>query len=836
MKGYGTQSRLTGHLGLLGVLVGLLFWIAESLIHVIVSHEHTLLEEILSPDIHEVSVRTVFLVAICVFGFLAQSLVVKRRRAEEALKESERKHRLIFETLTDVVFSLDTQGRLTYLNPQFEKITGYRPEDLYGRPYTDIIDPAYHALTLDMFQKGLSGRENPMYQMDLVAADGRKIPIEINARTVWDRSGRPVGRIGVARDLTQRLEVEAALRESEEKFRVLADSTPTAIMLYQNNKWTYANPAAERISGYSAQELREMNFWDIVHPDYKHLVQQRGQKRQQGEDTIRRYEFKIISKQGRELWVDLSGASTMLGGSPAGIISVMDINDRKIAEEALRESEAKYRSILENIQEGYFELDLAGTLTFFNESLCAIFAYPKERLVGADVGSFIPTKSRSQLDRVMEQIRRTGLSEEIIDLDILKGDGNTGAIAMTMSAIRDSSGSVTGFRGVARDVTEHRRLEAQLLQAQKMEAIGTLAGGIAHDFNNLLMAIQGNVSLLSLDLPQSSPDRKRIEHIEQCIRSGSDLTRQLLGFARGGKYEVTPTDLNRLITKTADMFGHARKEISIHTDLDEGLWSVEVDQGQIEQVLLNLYVNAWHAMPGGGELFLKSDNLIPDESFTQAYEARPGRFVRVSVTDTGVGMDEATRQRVFEPFFTTRDKSRGSGLGLASAYGIVRNHGGFISVYSEVGMGSTFNVYLPASDKAAKEHEDSKQSDVIRGTKRVLLIDDEDMVLTIGGEILEKLGYTVLRAESGEEALELFHEHKDGIDLVILDMIMPGIGGSEVFDRIRAESPEVKVILSSGYSMNDDTDRIMKRGCNGFIQKPFDIQTLSRKIRTVLDV
>jgi len=836
MKGYGTQSRLTGHLGLLGVLVGLLFWIAESLIHVIVSHEHTLLEEILSPDIHEVSVRTVFLVAICVFGFLAQSLVVKRRRAEEALKESERKHRLIFETLTDVVFSLDTQGRLTYLNPQFEKITGYRPEDLYGRPYTDIIDPAYHALTLDMFQKGLSGRENPMYQMDLVAADGRKSPIEINARTVWDRSGRPVGRIGVARDLTQRLEVEAALRESEEKFRVLADSTPTAIMLYQNNKWTYANPAAERISGYSAQELREMNFWDIVHPDYKHLVQQRGQKRQQGEDTIRRYEFKIISKQGRELWVDLSGASTMLGGSPAGIISVMDINDRKIAEEALRESEAKYRSILENIQEGYFELDLAGTLTFFNESLCAIFAYPKERLVGADVGSFIPTKSRSQLDRVMEQIRRTGLSEEIIDLDILKGDGNTGAIAMTMSAIRDSSGSVTGFRGVARDVTEHRRLEAQLLQAQKMEAIGTLAGGIAHDFNNLLMAIQGNVSLLSLDLPQSSPDRKRIEHIEQCIRSGSDLTRQLLGFARGGKYEVTPTDLNRLITKTADMFGHARKEISIHTDLDEGLWSVEVDQGQIEQVLLNLYVNAWHAMPGGGELFLKSDNLIPDESFTQAYEARPGRFVRVSVTDTGVGMDEATRQRVFEPFFTTRDKSRGSGLGLASAYGIVRNHGGFISVYSEVGMGSTFNVYLPASDKAAKEHEDSKQSDVIRGTKRVLLIDDEDMVLTIGGEILEKLGYTVLRAESGEEALELFHEHKDGIDLVILDMIMPGIGGSEVFDRIRAESPEVKVILSSGYSMNDDTDRIMKRGCNGFIQKPFDIQTLSRKIRTVLDV
>ncbi len=323
-------------------------------------------------------------------------------------------------------------------------------------------------------------------------------------------------------------------------------------------------------------------------------------------------------------------------------------------------------------------------------------------------------------------------------------------------------------------MTEHRRLEAQLLQAQKMEAIGTLAGGIAHDFNNLLMAIQGNVSLLSLDLPPSSPDQKRIEHIEQCIRSGSDLTRKLLGFARGGKYEVTPADLNRLIMKTADMFGHARKEISIHTDLDEGLWCVEVDQGQIEQVLLNLYVNAWHAMPGGGELFLKSGNLLLDEGFVQAYEVRPGRFVRVSVTDTGVGMDEATRQRVFEPFFTTKDKSRGSGLGLASAYGIVRNHGGFISVYSEVGMGATFNIYLPASDNVPAECEEPARGEVSTGTERVLLIDDEDMVLRTGGEILEKLGYTVLKAASGEEALQLFHERRDGIDLVILDMIMPG--------------------------------------------------------------
>lgn len=835
MTAYTNRFRITEHLGFLGVLIGLVFWIGEALIRVYLSHNKSFTEEILSRDVHEIAVHTGFLVVIAAFGFLAQALVAKRREAEKSLEENERKHQLIFETLTDVIFSLDAQGRITYLSPQFENITGYRIKDIYGRPYMDIIDPEYHERAMEMFQQGLSGKDVPMYRMDIVAADGRRIPVEINAKTVWDSAGRPIGRIGVGRDLTQRLEVEAALRESEEKFRVLADSMPTAIMLYQNDKWTYANQAAEKISGYSAEELRTMNFWDIVHPDYRQMVQQRGQKRQQGEDTIRRYEFKIISKQGKETWVDLSGASTMLNGSPAGIISVMDITDRKIAEEALRESEAKYRSILENIREGYFELDLSGIFVFFNESLCTIFDYPRDRLLGTNVRSLIPPKSRSMIDRVMEQIRQTGLSEEIIDLDISKGSGVRGTIAMTMSAIRDSSGDITGFRGIARDVTEHKRLETQLLQAQKMEAIGTLAGGLAHDFNNLLMAIQGNISLLSLNPQASSLDPKRIENIEQCIRSGSELTRQLLGFARGGKYEVAPTDLNKLVLKTSDMFGHAKKEISVHTELQDDLWSVEVDKGQIEQVLLNLYVNAWHAMPGGGQLLLKSENLHLDEAFVRAYEAEPGRYVRISVTDTGVGMDEKTLQRVFEPFFTTRDKSQGSGLGLTSAYSIVRNHGGFISVYSEVGIGSTFNIYLPASDKTVEECEETTPGKIVTGTECVLLIDDEDMILEVGCEILEKLGYSVLKAGSGNEALQLFHEHKNDIDLVILDMIMPEIGGSEVFDRIRAEAPGVKVILSSGYSMNHDADDIMKRGCNGFIQKPFDIQTLSEKIRAVLD-
>ena len=834
MIGRGNRSDLSEHLALLSILIGVLFWIGESLVHVLVYRNRGLNEEILNPNYHEIATRVVFLIFIILFGFLAQTLISKRRKVEEALQESENKYRVIFDTLTDIVFSLDIQGRITYLNPQFEKISGYRTEDLYGRPYTDIISPDFRELTLDMFRRGISGEDNPMYEIEIVAADGRKIPIEVNAKTILDDTGRPIGRIGVARDMIQRKAMEMALRESEEKFRVLAGSTPTAIMLYQNNKWTYANPAAERISGYSADELRTMDLWALVHPDFLRLVQQRGQKRQQGESVIQRYEFKILSKQGKDLWVDLSGASTMLGGSPAGIISVIDINERKLAEEALRESEIKYRTILENIREGYFELDVNGRFTFFNDSLCKIFAYPREKLLGVNSRRLIPPLSRKKIDRVAAHIYKTGRSEEIIDFEILKGDGSTGTLEMSLSTIQDTTGAITGFRGIARDVTERKRLEAQLLQAQKMEAIGTLAGGIAHDFNNLLMAIQGNVSLMGINMSSDDTNIKRGKHIEQCVQSGSDLTKQLLGFAREGKYEVKPTDLNKLVVKTSEMFGHAKKEIMVHKKFQEQIWSVEVDQGQIEQVLLNLYVNAWYAMPMGGELFIETMNMQLDELYVKAYDVKPGRYVKISVTDTGVGMDEATRQRVFEPFFTTRDKSRGSGLGLASAYGIIHNHEGFISVYSELGDGTTFNFYLPASDKAIPQREERKYTEIIKGSEKVLLIDDEDMIIDIGGEILQALGYTVFAARSGHEAIELFREHKDEIDIVILDMIMPGISGAETYDRIKALDNNVKVILSSGYSLNGEAAQILKHGCNGFIQKPFDIMTLSKKIREII--
>jgi len=282
------------------------------------------------------------------------------------------------------------------------------------------------------------------------------------------------------------------------------------------------------------------------------------------------------------------------------------------------------------------------------------------------------------------------------------------------------------------------------------------------------------------------------------------------------------------------MFGRTKKEITIHSTYQDDIWIVEADRRQIEQVLLNMYVNAWHAMPGGGEMYLETRNVVIDEEDGISYAVDPGRYVRIAVTDVGIGMDEATRQRIFDPFFTTKEMGRGTGLGLASAFGIIKNHGGFIKVYSEKGHGTTFHVCLKVTGKVVPK-EDAQSAGIQKGSETVLLVDDEEMITKIVKELLETLGYTVLLARSGTEAIETYRACWETIDIIILDMIMPGMGGSETFNRLKAINPDMKVILSSGYSMNGQVKEILDRGCNGFIQKPIRITDLSQKLREILD-
>jgi two-component system cell cycle sensor histidine kinase/response regulator CckA len=378
-------------------------------------------------------------------------------------------------------------------------------------------------------------------------------------------------------------------------------------------------------------------------------------------------------------------------------------------------------------------------------------------------------------------------------------------------------------------------LEERLQHAQKMEALGTLAGGIAHDFNNLLMGIQGNASLMLLELDSADPNYERLKNTEQYVLRGADLTRQLLGFARGGKYEVKPTDINKLIETASEMFGRTKKEIHINTNFRTDLWVVSIDRGQIEQVLLNLFVNAWQAMPGGGTLSISTDNVILDPDNLKEVGLAPGAYVRISIKDTGIGMDEATKKRIFDPFFTTKEMGRGTGLGLASAYGIIKNHDGFFEVHSEVGMGSEFCFYLPVSEEEIFEQGKPTDETIIQGTETILLVDDEDMIIDVAGNMLKELGYRVVAARSGEEAVDVYKIDGPDIDLVILDMVMPGLGGGKTFDLLKDMNPDIKVLLSSGYSVSGEAIKILNRGCDGFIQKPFDIYKISQRIREILE-
>jgi signal transduction histidine kinase/CheY-like chemotaxis protein len=412
---------------------------------------------------------------------------------------------------------------------------------------------------------------------------------------------------------------------------------------------------------------------------------------------------------------------------------------------------------------------------------------------------------------------------------------------ISASLILDREGKPVGHRGLVHDVTERlqaererRRMERKFQQVQRLKGLGTLAGGVAHDFNNLLMGIQGNVSVLLLDCLPDSELYENLQSIQQCVESGAKLTQQLLGFARGGKYVVEPTDLNRIVRSTSQLFGRTRKEIIIFENYEEDIWAVKVDQKQIEQVLLNIYINAWQAMPEGGELYLRTENLVLDGRRMNLFPTTPGKYVKISIRDTGRGMDEATMQRIFEPFFTTKEIGTGTGLGLASAFGIIKNHNGYIDVRSKPGQGAIFAIYLPATDEKVREYE-KKAVEMVSGSETVLLVDDEKSILEACTSMLERMGYRVMVARGGNEALAIYRKHQAEIDLVILDIIMPDMSGGEVFDHLLSINPEVRVLLSSGYSIEDQAAEIMGRGCDGFIQKPYQLEQLHLNIREIME-
>jgi PAS domain S-box-containing protein len=510
-------------------------------------------------------------------------------------------------------------------------------------------------------------------------------------------------------------------------------------------------------------------------------------------------------------------------------------------------SEEKYRYLVENSPDIIYTLDANGNFTFLSEALEHLLGFTVDGLIGKHYTTIVCEEDRDKARWFFGERRSRERAASAIELrlkatsDAQQNDCVRRYVTVELKSmgiyeesINKETRRYVGTHGVMRDISERQRLQAQLQNAERMESLGTLAGGIAHDFNNMLMGIQGRSSLISMELEASHPVLEHVRAIDDCIHNAKDLTEQLLGFARGGKYEVRPTDINKLMLKTVEMFGRTKKEIVIETELQNSNIVVEVDRSQIEQVLLNLYVNAWHAMPDSGTLKLETKEVVLGNKDCKPYQVKPGRYVHVSVSDTGVGMDQKILGRIFDPFFTTKEISRGTGLGLASAYGIIKNHGGIINAHSEIGNGTTFNIYLPMTEKMVEDEFLSEQR-VSNGSETVLLVDDEAMIIDVGKALLTKLGYRVIGVKSGKEAVEVVHRMGNGIDLVILDMIMPGMDGSKTFDRIREICPQMPVMLSSGYAISGQAEQIMNRGCNGFIQKPFSVYELSQKVRQILD-
>ncbi|HOG11700.1 MAG: PAS domain S-box protein [Smithellaceae bacterium] len=762
---------------------------------------------------------------------------------DRTIGNDEKRYRLLAENLTDVIWVLDLQLKHTYVSPSVERLRGYPPEEAVRQSLEEFLTPDSHKKVLDIFSREFSqetqgqrhAREwTQSIEVEMLRKDGSTIWTEVKASLLYDDHGRPEGILGITRDISERKKTEQALKKSEEYYRAIFEHTATANMILAEDTTVLSvNANFEKTMGYSKKEVENKMSWTrfVVDEDLAVMVERHKTRRTNPESVPGTYEFRGPTRSGdiRTFFLSVE----MIPGTTNSVASLFDITDRKKAEDDLRQSEERFRDMARLLPETVFEADLNGTVTFVNEPSFDRFGFTRGDVEkGMSLFNVLAPEDRERAGENFQRIIRgesLGLNEYIAQ----KKDGARFPVMVHTSRIF-KEGKPAGFRGFLIDISEKKAMEEQLLRAQKLEAIGTLAGGIAHDFNNLLMGILGNISLMLMNMEQEHPFHERLKNMEEYVQKGSNLTRQLLGFARGGKYEVRTTHLGKFVARSAEVFGRTRKEISIHHQAEKDLWYVDVDRGQMDQVLLNLFVNAWQAMPGGGHLDISVENTALENQDVAGFGVQPGRFVKLTVKDTGIGMDEATRLRIFEPFFSTKKRGRGTGLGLASVYGIIKNHGGFISAESEKGTGSSFIIHLPASEKKADE-EDQQESRPAQGRGTILIIDDEEMIVDVGSQMLEGLGYSVLTAGGGRKGVDVFARNAEIIDLVILDMIMPDLSGRETFEALRSRNPAVNVLLSSGYSLDGQAKELIAEGCRGFIQKPFTMAELSRKVREFIE-
>jgi PAS domain S-box-containing protein len=671
----------------------------------------------------------------------------------------------------------------------------------------------------------LTGVESVANEIARTKPDHVRFMDHIAARVFWD-----IFQIEEER-IAHRKRAEAVVMETNARLHTLVQAIPDVVYFKDaEGRNQVVNRAFQQLVGLKQSEIIGKTDEALLPKDFADACRKSNEEVLKLGRTLRTEES-IASRKGKTIFFDTVRKPLRdKGGEIVGLVGVSrDITQRKQAEEAALEAERKYRLVVDNANDAVFIVQ-DGFITFANPVTTSITGYSSKYLSKTAFAEFVAPEDRDMvIDRHTKRLQGKDVPSTY-SFRIIDKAGRHMWVEVNAVVIKwDGQPSVLCF---LRDITPQKKLEAQLQYAHKMEAVGTLAGGVAHDFNNLLMGIQGNVSLMLMERDGNNVHYERLKSIEKQIQSGARLTSHLLGYARKGKYEIAPIDLNRLVEETCHTFGRTKKEITVRLDLAKKLFSIEADAGQIEQVLLNLCVNAADAMPGGGTLTLKTRNITHRDMKNKLYEPKPGKYVLLTVTDTGTGMYKKTMERIFDPFFTTKEMGRGTGLGLASAYGVIKSHAGYIDVDSTRGQGTTFSIYLPASGKRVELLPKSAER-IVEGTGTVLLVDDEESILEVGKELLELIGYRVMIARDGNEAVKIYRKYKDKIDVIVLDMVMPGMGGGEAYDRMKKINPDVKVLLASGFSIDGEASNILNRGCNGFIQKPFTVRELSRAMERV---
>jgi two-component system, cell cycle sensor histidine kinase and response regulator CckA len=775
--------------------------------------------------------------------------VTQRREAQAALRESEERFRQLVENSNDLICETDSETRLTYLSPNYQDVLGYEPNELLGQKVFDFVHPDdFPAVLADLNQ----AKSAPaVYRFR--HKDGQWRWFESTGKS-FQRSNGEVRVVIFSRDITIRKQAEEELARERDLLRILMESVPHFIYFKdQQSRYTRINNA--QMANLGLRQAQQA----VGRTDFDFYPAELAEEFHADESRILQTGIPLVDKVERQTGVDATERwllSTKVPivdrkGQISGIVGISrDITERKRAEEALRASEAKYRTLIENLEQNIFLKDEHLRFIAVNRVFCRHLGLPEAEIIGKTDFDFYPAhlaeKYRADDRLVLTEGKRLELEEQNLD------GGQVRTVRVVKTPVKDDQGKTEGVLGIFWDVTEQRALEAQLRQAQKMEAVGQLAGGVAHDFNNLLTVILGNVTLVQAGLGSNDANGQLLTLTEKAALRAAELTRKLLGFSRQTTLRLESTDLTSAVEETVALLRRTiDPRISLVTRLHSGVngphareangqatppWLVQADLAQINQVLMNLCLNARDAMPTGGQLTLEMENVnVTDEMARLHLEARVGDFVRLRVRDTGEGISPDVLPRIFEPFFTTKGPGKGTGLGLAMVFGIIKQHQGWIECTSQVGEGTCFDMYLPRHTALAEEnHAAAPDSAPQPGSETILLVDDEPMIRYLGRTILQRYGYQVLLAEDGVEALKIYQGQGRPINLVVLDLTMPRMSGRDVFQKLVEIDPAVRVLLASGYSADHivdwQSDRIF-----GFVGKPYRPDDLAHQVRAALD-